>query len=357
MTWIDFKELRRKLRMSDVLAHYRVELKIRGDRASGFCPLPTHQGKRRSPSFSVQLVRGCWQCFGCGAKGNAVDLACRLEGMNPEDPQEFREAALLIADRFQIDSDQEKPTKSQPKAASPYKEKKDEAIATPPIADTRPRVINPPLEFELKKLNANHSYLKDRGFTPETISYFGLGFCNRGMLSGRIGIPLRDSKDSLVGYAGRLVDDALVDEEHPKYLFPSEREQDGTVFEFRKSLFLYHGSKIQGPINDLIVVEGFPSTWWLWQNGFWNVVALMGSSSSAEQAELIVRLVSPEGRVWILPDADQAGTRFAHDVFFHVGPERFCRWVKLPEGEQPTDCTQEELQALLGTPLTKKERP
>jgi len=70
--WVNFKELRAKLRFSDVLESYDVHLKVKGDRATGFCPLPHHprrEGKRHSPSFSANLARGIFQCFGCGAKG------------------------------------------------------------------------------------------------------------------------------------------------------------------------------------------------------------------------------------------------------------------------------------------------
>ena len=97
-TWIDFKELRATLKIADVLKHHGVELKVKGDHATGFCPLKSHQGNRRSPSFSVHLARGIWQCFGCGAKGNALDLFCRLQGLNPDDPQQFRQAALVAED-------------------------------------------------------------------------------------------------------------------------------------------------------------------------------------------------------------------------------------------------------------------
>src|SRR5258708_479350 len=40
--WVDFRELRAKLNFSEVLKHYHVELKVKGDQATGFCPLPGH---------------------------------------------------------------------------------------------------------------------------------------------------------------------------------------------------------------------------------------------------------------------------------------------------------------------------
>ncbi|GIW56754.1 MAG: hypothetical protein KatS3mg082_3158 [Nitrospiraceae bacterium] len=88
--WIDFKELRQQLSIAQVLAHYKVSIRQKADQGSGFCPLPTHQPARgtqrkRSPSFSVNFAKNVWQCFGCGASGNVLDLACRLEGLDPGD--------------------------------------------------------------------------------------------------------------------------------------------------------------------------------------------------------------------------------------------------------------------------------
>ena len=77
------------------------------------------------------------------------------------------------------------------------------------------------LNFELQGLDPSHAYLKERGFTTETIAYFGLGYCSRGLMQGRIAIPLHDEHGLLVGYAGRLVDDREIDEDNPKYRFPS----------------------------------------------------------------------------------------------------------------------------------------
>ena len=55
------------------------------------------------------------------------------------------------------------------------------------------------------------------GFTPETIVRFGLGYCSRGMLKSRVAIPLHDAVGALVGYAGRVADDATITEDNPRY--------------------------------------------------------------------------------------------------------------------------------------------
>src|SRR6185503_5527980 len=140
-------------------------------------------------------------------------------------------------------------------------------------------------------LDARHPYLSHRGFLPETIAHFGLGFCSRGMLKDRIEIPLHDQDGQLVGYAGRVVDDASISEGNPRYRLPGERKRGGNVFEFRKTQFLYNGFRIKAPVDDLIVVEGFTSVWWLYQNGLPNVVGTMGSDCSEKQGDIIVHLV------------------------------------------------------------------
>lgn len=361
-TWVDFRELREKLRFAEVLKHYGVELKMKGDRATGFCPLPGHErhsGKRRSPSFSAQLAKGMFQCFGCGAKGNVLDFAAYMEGVNPDDSGALREVALRLQDQFLGGGNRRKdaelknqPSPSRRKASEPGDH--GEAQQTPGEAGTRPAeiVVNSPLDFTLKLLDVEHPYLKQRGFAPETISYFGLGYCARGLMQGRIVIPMHDREGRLIGYAGRLADDSAVSADKPKYLFPSAREREGKRYEFHKSLLLFHGDKLamSGPLTDLIVVEGFMSVFWMWQAGVGNVVALMGASCSSEQAQLICELTAPSGRIWVMPDDNEAGERCAASVLCQVSPWRFCRWAKLTEGKQPTDLSPSELEAALGLP-------
>jgi len=338
--WIDFKELRSRLDFLEVLEHFKVKVTVKGDRAIGFCPLSTHQGQRRSPSFSVNPDRGIWQCFGCHAKGNVLDFACRMEGFDPDDPKQLRQAAIKIVDVFRLGQSASPPqcTKS---ASSPIS-----SASKPPA---KPVVVNAPIDFELKTLQCDHPYLKERHFDPETIKHFGLGFCNRGLLKGRVAIPLLDSRSRLVGYAGRITQDELISETCPKYLFPGEREKNGTVHRFSKSLLLYNAHQIPASVDHLCVVEGFASTWWLWQAEYRHVVALMGSSCSDEQAKLIVDLVSPHGKVWIIPDGNTAGVQCAKSVLERVASERFCRWIRLEENKQPTDYLVEEMIDVMGT--------
>jgi DNA primase len=338
-TWIDFKELRSKLRFEDVLQHYGVEVKRRGEQHLGFCPLPGHQGNRKSPSFSANLERGIFHCFGCGAKGNTLDFAVLMSGESVDDGRGVKKVAAELRARYFPEEGRrqlKKATAAKVTEASPNQMEIN-------------AVVNAPLDFELQGLDAEHPYLLERGFSLETVAYFGLGYCGRGSLSGRIAIPLHDRDGALIGYAGRVVDDSTISDDNPRYRLPAKREREGRVLEFRKSLFLYNGFRFKSPRENLAVVEGFPSVWWLHQNGFPCVVATMGADCSDEQAELIVALVKPGGHVWIVPDGDKAGDKFAQSLFYRISPHRFVRWVKLGKDCQPTDLSLQQMRGYLAT--------
>ncbi len=337
--FVDFKALRKSLSFERVLKHYGVEVKIqRGNRHVGFCPLPTHQGKKKSRSFSAKLDHGVFQCFGCKASGNCLDFAAIMEGFDPDNPLEFREAALKIQEVFGAPP----VAKSQTAESSNGDGSKD---ASPP-AKSLPVVVNPPLDFELKNLDVEHPYLRDRGFLPDTIKQFGLGYCNRGLMAGRVVIPLHDTDKKLVGYAGRLADDAAISEYHPKYKFPSSRERQGKVLEFHKSSLVYNANRLGAPVMNLIVVEGFPAVWWLSQCGYPHCVAVMGNSCSEEQGRIIRRSLLRDGRLWIFTDGDKAGADCAESIFGNAAHEHWARRVKLSQG-QPTDYMPGDLVKLL----------
>ena len=74
MAGIDYRALRCQLRLGQVLdllgfvPTSRAGVQVRG-------PCPVHGSRTpRSRSFAAHLERHCWQCFRCGAHGNALDL-------------------------------------------------------------------------------------------------------------------------------------------------------------------------------------------------------------------------------------------------------------------------------------------
>ena len=74
MPGIDFTLLRRQLPLAQVLDVLGFTATTRrGPHVRGPCPVhgstPVH-----SRSFAAHLEKDCWQCFRCGAGGNALDL-------------------------------------------------------------------------------------------------------------------------------------------------------------------------------------------------------------------------------------------------------------------------------------------
>ena len=119
--WIDFKALRAKLDFEQVLRHYGVEVKRKGDQHHGYCPLPNHNGKRNSPSFSANLERGIFQCFGCGAKGNALEFAALMEKADPKDGPALHKIAAGLQKRFCPELAGNKPGAKKSPARKPEK--------------------------------------------------------------------------------------------------------------------------------------------------------------------------------------------------------------------------------------------
>jgi hypothetical protein len=74
MPLIDLRQARAEIRLAEVLellgwtARARCGVQVRG-------PCPVHGSRSAtSRSFSAHLGRNLWQCFRCGASGNALDL-------------------------------------------------------------------------------------------------------------------------------------------------------------------------------------------------------------------------------------------------------------------------------------------
>jgi DNA primase len=99
---------------------------------------------------------------------------------------------------------------------------------------------------------------------------------------------------------------------------------------FKKSYVLFNLHRAKEHATDgLIVVEGFFTVFEFWQRGRKNVVALMGSSMSAEQERLIVETVGPKGRVLLALDNDDAGRKGSADALSRLSSQVFVREMAL----------------------------
>ena len=93
----------------------------------------------------------------------------------------------------------------------------------------------------------------------------------------------------------------------------------------------------------MVVVEGFFDCIAVHQAGF-PCVALMGSSLSAEQEQLLCAYFTG---AHILLDGDDAGRAAAADCLVRLGQKMWVKAVPLDEGKQPDMLLMDELKLLL----------
>jgi len=117
-------------------------------------------------------------------------------------------------------------------------------------------------------------------------------------MAGRIAIPIHNEDGNVVAYAGRWPGEPPGDT--PKYKLPPG---------FRKSLELFNIDRaVKEPGDEpLVIVEGFFDCMKLHQYGCRKVVALMGSTMSAAQEELIRKHTDSRSQVIVMLDEDEAG--------------------------------------------------
>jgi DNA primase len=251
-------------------------------------------------------------------------------------------AALKAIEWFGLDSKamaadsdkSEKPkeaAKSEPASPAP-------APPKTPVVRQEKDTPNKPLKFRLDKLEREHPYLKERGLTLETIIDFGIGYCAKGMMADRIAIPIHNSEGGVVAYAGRCLGEPA--ENMPKYKLPPG---------FRKSQEIFNIDRATKEPDDmpLIIVEGFFDCMRLHQNGCRKVVALMGSTMSAAQEELIRRYTSPQSHVIVMLDEDEAGRAGREDIAVRLAKFVFVKVHAFDEdGRQPENLSADEVAAL-----------
>jgi DNA primase len=173
----------------------------------------------------------------------------------------------------------------------------------------------------LTNLDPDHPWFKEKGITPETVKYFGLGFCSKGLMAGRIAIPIHDKHGSLVAYCGRAVTEEQAVEEGKYKLPPEER--------FKKSWEVYNLWRHSDSWRKTVLLESFISVWWLCQTGIENVAALMGSSLSDRQAELLLEVLGPDGRLALMMDADESGERCVDECYEKLGSRLYIRNIQI----------------------------
>lgn len=310
MVWVDYTQLRRDLDIVQVMNDFGIELHGSGGQRKGKCPFDACRDSD-TRSLSVNVQKGLWKCWRCNASGNVIGFAALMQGPDPVDNADFRKAAIDLQERYGVtpsknDRDVKRSNNGHEQSRAgerTRRRRRSTAEGGKPRSD---ELVNEPLDFELKELDPEHESLQALNLSPDTISYFGLGYCSRrGMFHDRIAIPIHNAKGELVAYAGRIVDESAVNGENPLYLFPNRerlRKKDNMKLVFDRTRIIYNAHRIEAPTDTIIVVEDVRHVWALHDMGRLNAVALLGEVCD-EQIGSLVNLLAPDGTAWFLTDA------------------------------------------------------
>ncbi len=335
--------LKEKTNIVDIAGGY-LSLERRGQNYWACCPF--HHEK--TPSFAINGADQFYHCFGCGESGDVIKFVCAMENI------EFIDGVKLLAERANLTLPD---TGFDTGKTVEAKRKRDEIL----------KILNDSAHFYLNNLNSGKAeehieYILKRGISSATVRNFGIGaslnffdlpkfllskgydrrdIVDSGAVNdvdgrltdaqgGRLIIPIISAMGEVIGFGGR----ALKKVDFGKY----KNTKDTEVFNKRKTLYnlnLLKKLRKTQTISSVIVVEGYMDTISLYQAGFKNVVASMGTSLTQEQARLIKRYSE---NVYISYDGDGAGQKanlrgleILKDNGLNV------KVVPLPEGLDPDD--------------------
>jgi DNA primase len=314
--WVDFDAVKQAVSLEAVLRYYQVPgLRKNRHQLQGCCPI--HRG-RREDSFRASLRQNVFHCFACQARGSVLDFVAGMERCS------IRQAALRLQHWFDIGAPEPSP------AGHPLGPVR--GVPKGELVREKER-RNPPLRFALTGVDPVHPYLAQRGIDRAAAVEFGVGFyAGPGLQSGRIVIPIGNAHGETVAYAGRAMDGRL-----PKYKLPAG-------FRKRLELFNLHRAVATGS-RSVIVVEGYFDCLRVHQAGLPWVVALMGSSLSAEQENALLEHFD---RIVLLLDGDAAGRAASRTLAARLSGRCRVAVVLVPDGAQPDQLSVTAIHKLMG---------
>ena len=288
-------------------------LKPKGANHFGLCPF--HQ--ERTPSFSVNADKQMFYCFGCGSGGNVLTFVMQIENMG------FIDALKLLADRIHYilpdygNSEEMARQASlkealyaiQKKAARFYYDclQSPEGKAAAAYLDKRCINLNVRVKYGLGYAPGRRAladFLRKEGYSDDLLEQSGLfspdkhGGRYKDRFTGRLMFPILDAAGRVVGFGGRLLGEG-----EPKYL----NSPDTLVFDKSRNLYGIQIAK-KSKSSELILVEGYLDVISLYQAGFNQAIASLGTAFNQNHARTVKK---HRDNAMILFDSDDAGTKAA----------------------------------------------
>jgi DNA primase len=361
------QEVRERVDIVDLIGRY-VELRPAGRNHKGLCPFHDE----RTPSFNVNPERKGYKCFGCGAGGDAIRFVMELEGKS------FPEAVRKLAELYGV---------NLPAASAAARNREDQRRTERDEASTLLRTameVYRQVLLERNEGEAGRRYVAERGISPDTAEVFQLGYApdpseagwelltreltrrklslelaeklglvgrsdrragaHRDRFLGRLMFPVIQPGGEVVAFSGRIVPphDQGGDNPPPKYVNSSE----SVVFRKGDTLFGLHAARSAiRNASRVLLVEGNIDVVALYQRGFAETVAPLGTALTEKQARILARFTE---QVILCFDGDAAGKKAAAAAMPTLLAEDLdVRIVLLPEGEDPDSVDPERFATLV----------
>ena len=301
------EELNRRTDIVELVGSY-VQLKRKGRLYGGLCPFHSE----KTPSFYVYPDTQSFYCFGCGAGGDAINFAKKINSID------YGEAVKMLAARAGMPEPQEddKTGRMRSRILSMNKE--------------AARFFHACLNSTVEEARQARAYWRRRGLDDKTIVRFGLGYApNDGQAlyqflrdkgynqqeldasglfkrsqSGRIYClfwkrvmtPIFDLRGNIIAFGGRVLDDSK-----PKYVNSPET----LVYHKSETVFALQIAK-KSASRRYVLCEGYMDVISMQQAGIDTAVCACGTALTPEQ----VRLISEYADEVILSyDSDEAGQK------------------------------------------------
>jgi len=331
------EEIKQRIKVSDIVGA-SVQLKRRGKEFVGLSPF----SKEKTPSFTINDEKGFYHCFSSGEHGNIFDFLVKVEKLN------FGDAVRKLA----------------AKAGMPAFKFTKENIEVENKRKKYDEILTIALQNYQKNFSENDSvkkYAHGRGLTQEILSTFKIGYSgeyglNVSLFSGfnqkeliesgvffhdeknnklidrfknRLIFPIFDYNNKVIGFGGR----ALSQNYLAKYINSPETEF------FKKGFNLYNLNNAKNENKQsgtVFVVEGYMDAISLYQAGFKNVVATLGTAMTESHLNLVWRYFNDPV---VCFDGDRSGQNAAHKIseklIAYMKPNYSLSFLILPNGFDP----------------------
>lgn len=304
------------------------------------CLCPFHSEK--TPSCTVYPENQSFYCYGCGAGGDVITFAMKIENLS------YIEAVKFLADRagMQMPDDEKGSQIARVKARvleinriaaryfydtltrSPLGEKGRRYFAERQLL---PATINKyGLGYAPDDWHGLQNYMRSKGYTDDELITANL--CMRSQngnvfdfFRDRVMFPIIDLRGNVIAFGGRIIDGS-----GPKYLNSS----DTPVFKKSRNLFSLNFAK-KSEEKRLILAEGYMDVISINQAGFENVVATLGTALTQEQARLMKQYADEIIISYDSDGAGQAATHKAINLLSEAGAET--RIIKMEGAKDPDE--------------------